>query len=99
MIKTNVEFLQWPVTFLKKKTSGSRVKDGNMPDQQLAEELQKPIIKKINKNKVQSLFMDNIWGAELADMQLISKYVNLIENFVFYYVLLIFSVNAHWLFL
>ena len=44
-----------------------------MPDQQLAEELQKPIIKKINKSKVQSLFMDNIWGAELADIQLISK--------------------------
>ena len=44
-----------------------------MPDQQLAVELQKPIIKKINKNKVQSLFMDNIWGAELADIQLISK--------------------------
>ena len=44
-----------------------------MPDQQLAEELQEPIIKKINKNKVQSLFMDNIWGAELADIQLISK--------------------------
>ena len=44
-----------------------------MPDQQLAEELQKPIIKKINKNKVQSLLMDNIWGAEQADMQLISK--------------------------
>ena len=44
-----------------------------MPDQQLAEELQKPVIKKINKNKVQSLFMDNIWGAELADIQLISK--------------------------
>ena len=44
-----------------------------MPDQQLAEELQKPIIKKISKNKVQSLLMDNIWGAEQADMQLISK--------------------------
>ena len=59
--------------FEKKKTSGTRIKNGNMPDQRLAEELQKPIIKKINKNKVQSLLMDNIWGAEQADMQLISK--------------------------
>ena len=59
--------------FEKKKTSGTRIKNVNMPDQQLAEELQKPIIKKINKNKVQSLLMDNIWGAEQVDMQLISK--------------------------
>ena len=73
MIKINVDFFQWPISFLKKKTSGTRIKNGNLPDQPLAEELQNPIIKKINKNKVQSLLMDNIWGAELADMQLISK--------------------------
>ena len=41
---------------------------------QLAEELHKPIIKKFRKRKVYSGFKDNIWGADLADMQLISKF-------------------------
>ena len=41
---------------------------------QLAEELQKPTIIKFKKNKVCSRFKDNIWGADLADMQLISKF-------------------------
>ena len=45
-----------------------------MLDQQLAEELHKPIIKKFKKKKLQSPFIDNIWGADLADMQLISKF-------------------------
>ena len=44
-----------------------------MSDQQLAEELHKPSIRKINKRKVQSPFLDNTWGADLADMQLINK--------------------------
>ena len=42
--------------------------------QGLAKELYKPIIGKFNKIKVQSPFIDNIWGADLADMELISKY-------------------------
>ena len=42
-------------------------------NQQLAEELHKPIIKKFKKTKVYSAFKDNIWSADLADMQLISK--------------------------
>ena len=43
-------------------------------DLQLAEELHKPIIKKFKKRKVYSGFKDNIWGADLVDMQLISKF-------------------------
>ena len=35
----------------------------------LAKELHKPIIRKLNKRKVHSPFLDNIWGANLADMQ------------------------------
>ena len=42
--------------------------------QGLAKELYKPIIEKFKKIKVQSPFIDNIWGADLADMELISKY-------------------------
>ena len=42
-------------------------------NKQLTEELHKPIISKFKKIKVYSTFKDNIWGADLADMQLISK--------------------------
>ena len=41
---------------------------------QLANELHKPIIRKFEKRKVYSTFKDNIWGVDLADMQLLSKY-------------------------
>ena len=41
--------------------------------EELAEELHKRIIKNIKRRKVYSPFKDNIWGADLADMQLISK--------------------------
>ena len=39
-------------TFFDKKSSGSGIKNENMPDQQLAEELHKPIIRKVKKRKV-----------------------------------------------
>ena len=41
-------------------------------NQQLAKELHKPITKKFEKRKVHAAFKDNIWGAEFADMQLLS---------------------------
>ena len=41
---------------------------------QLADELHKPIIRKFKKRKVYSSFRDNIWGADLADVQLLSKF-------------------------
>ena len=40
----------------------------------LADELHKPIIRKFNKRKVYSSFKDNIWGVDLADMRLFSKF-------------------------
>ena len=43
-------------------------------NEQLANELHKPIIKKFGKRKVYSTFKDNIWGVDLADIQLLSKY-------------------------
>ena len=56
--------------FFDKKTAGSGIKF--MPqNEQLAEELHKPIIRKFKKRKVYSAFKDNIWQADLADMQLI----------------------------
>ena len=59
--------------FFDKKTAGSGIKF--MPqNEQLAEELHKPIIRKFKKRKVYSAFKDNIWQADLADMQLIIKF-------------------------
>ena len=43
-------------------------------NEQLANELHKPVIKKFEKRRVYSAFKDNIWGVDLADMQLLSKY-------------------------
>ena len=43
-------------------------------NEQLAKELHEPIIRKFQKRKVYSGFKDNIWGNDLADMQLISKF-------------------------
>ena len=60
--------------FLIKKTPGSSIKNENMSDQQLAEDLHKPIIRKFKKRKVHSPFTGNFWDADLADMQLISKF-------------------------
>ena len=42
-------------------------------NQQLAEELRKPIIRKFKKRKIHAAFKDNICGADLADMQLINR--------------------------
>ena len=42
---------------------------------QLADELHKSIIRKSKKRKAYSSFGDNIWGEDLADMQLLSKFL------------------------
>ena len=52
----------------------SAIKNEIMHNKELAEQLHKPIIKKIEKWKLHSSFIDNIWGADLADIQLISKF-------------------------
>ena len=61
-------------------------------NEQLAEGSHKPIIRKFIKRKVYSVFKDNIWSADLADIQLINK---LNEGFRFLlYVIDIFSKYA-----
>ena len=57
-----------------KKSSGSGVKSKIIWNQQLPEELHKPIIKKFENREAYSSFKDNIRGSDLADMQLISKF-------------------------
>ena len=60
--------------FFDKKSKGTGIKNDIGENQQLANELHKPIIRKFKKRKVYSSFRDNIWGIDLADMQLLSKY-------------------------
>ena len=61
-------------SLLGKSVSGSGV---NIPlefNEQLAEELHKAIIRSFKKRTVYSRSKDYIWGADLADMHLISKF-------------------------
>ena len=60
--------------FFDKKSKGTGIKHEIKQNQQLANELYRPIIKKFKKRKAYSSFKDNIWDVDLADMQLISKY-------------------------
>ena len=58
--------------FFDKKITGSGIKNEIKSDQQFGEELHKAIIRKFEKGKAHSSFIDNSWVADLADMQLIS---------------------------
>ena len=63
--------------YFDKKSKGSGLKEnqGNfLQNLQLANELHKPIIRKFKERKVYSSFEGNIWGVDLADIQLISKH-------------------------
>ena len=80
-MNTNADFLQWFINVLVKKTSaargnkfsGSGIKNESISNKWLTEESHKPIIRNFNKRKAQSSFIDNIWGADLAELQVISK--------------------------
>ena len=60
-----------------KKTKGICVTLANKSipqNEQLADKLHKPIIRKFKRREAYSAFKDNIWAADLADMPLISKF-------------------------
>ena len=80
--------------FLDKRSSRGSIT--NEPNYQLADELHKPIIRKFKKTKVYLSFRDNIWGVDLPDMQLLSRYNKRIK---YYYVQLNCLVNMRGLFL
>ena len=56
------------------KGSGINLQESSLNNEVLAEGFHKPTIKNFKRRKVYSTFKDNIWGVNLADMQLISKY-------------------------
>ena len=55
--------------FFDKRSAGGGVDIPLEFNKELAKELHKPIIRKFKKRKVYSGFRDNIWGGDLADMQ------------------------------
>ena len=63
--------------FLDKKSTGSgfkKLENTTKPSSSiLADEPEKPIIRKFNKRKVYSQFKDNIWGRDLVDMQSLNR--------------------------
>ena len=69
-----------------KKTFSSGIKNENISNEIIT----------FKKRKVHSPFMENVWGVDLEDMQLRSKFN---KGFKLYYVLLIFIVNMYGLFL
>ena len=70
MTDIKVDLLQWSI----KKTSGSGIRNENISNKELAEELHKLVIRKFKKRKVHAPFIDNVFDVDLADMQLISKF-------------------------
>ena len=62
------------INFLIKRLLAAALKNESISDQELAEDLHKPVIRKFKKEKVHSTFIDNTWGADLADIQLINKF-------------------------
>ena len=71
-------------TFFDKNTAGSGVTTlayksaikSMHQNEQLAEELHKPIIRKFEKRKEYSAYKNYVWAADLADIKLISKFNN-----------------------
>ena len=66
--------LQWFINFLIKKLLVAVLKTKIYSNKELVKKLHKPIIRKFNKRKENPPLIDNICGADLADMELISKF-------------------------
>ena len=60
--------------FIDKRSSSGIVKNEIISNKYLAEELNKQIIRKFEKRKLLSPFTGNIWGTDLSDMHLLSKF-------------------------
>ena len=71
------------------KKTGGAIKNENVSPKELAEELRKA-------RKKYTRYLQTIYETDLADVQLI---VIVIKEFIFQYVLLMFSVNSHGLIL
>ena len=64
---------QWFINFLIRSCQVGLLKLV-MSNEELAKELHEEIIRKFDKRKLYSSVKDNIWGDDLADMQLINNF-------------------------
>lgn len=77
MIDVSMYSHQWSITFLIKKSRDTITYTGAesiSEDQKLAKELHKPIARKFQWPKLYLSYQNSIWDADLANMELISKY-------------------------
>ena len=61
----------WSISCLIRKLDQGRerqVKNGSNVNRVLAQELNKPVMKRFKRRKVSARFGDNIWEADLAEM-------------------------------
>lgn len=93
----NVDWHQWSTTFFDKKAgdTSTQIGTGVPENQELAKGLHRFITIKCERAKVHWLYWDNIWAADLANIQLIDKYNKGIR---LWRVLLIFKANVGGLF-
>ena len=61
MMDINANLLEWSTNVLIKKISGSGIKNENISNKELGEELHKLIIRKFKERIVHLAFLDNIW--------------------------------------
>ena len=78
LLKTKKELKKLCKQEIRPKGSGIK----SMSDQQLVDGLNEPIIREFKSRKIYSSFKDNIWGADLADMQSICIYNKEIRFFL-----------------
>ena len=71
--------------FFDKNSFGSVIKVEITSYKYLPGLLHNPVIRKFEKRKVYPSFKDNIWGTDLADMQLITTYNKRPRFFIIFY--------------
>ena len=76
---------------------GDPVKNEIERNKESPKEFHRPFIRKLEKPKVHSSFIDSIWCADLADVQLLNRFDWIICFFIVY--LLIFIVIMIWSFI
>ena len=76
MMDINRVLLQWFINFLTKKLLAAVLKMKILLAMNQRKNYINQLLENLKKRKVQSPFIDNIWGTDLADMQLISKFNN-----------------------
>ena len=99
MMDIKKDWLQWSIIFLRRNQKEVVLKMKLKKISNYLMNFINQLLGNFKKRKVYSTFKDNIWGVDLGDMQLISKYINTTKELDIFYVLLICLVNMLLLFL